>query len=201
VTVPTCSGTSPSVLSILSAFSRHAPCPDDPPPPFPLSSLVITVILVAGVVILVVPSLGHLVLVLVGFSMLELGSCYPNSCRDSPRRHWAGFAVVGLPMSTAVGGWQPKRSSLRTLCLEGMAEKGHPVPSPSYNLFETSSRGERGISCEDDDRGEVGGKFNAADPPEGPKEWVFPSVSSLGLSMATVGKGWETAVLNEGVEA
>jgi len=82
-----------------------------------------------------------------------------------------------------------------------MAEKGRPVPSPSYNLFETSLRGERGISCEDDDRGEVGGEFNAADPPEGPEEWVFPLVSSLGLSMATVGKGWETAVLNEGVEA
>ena len=59
-------------------------------------------------------SLSHhcLLLVLVWFSMLELDLYYPSSCRDSPRRHWVGFAVVGLPMSTVIGSWHPKRLSL-----------------------------------------------------------------------------------------
>ena len=36
------------------------------------------------------------------------------------------------------------------------ADLGLPIPKPSYNFFDASSRGERGISLEDEERGVVG---------------------------------------------
>jgi len=56
------------------------------------------------------------------------------------------------------------------LCSEGVAETGRPMPSPSYNFFEASSRGERGISLEDDERGVVGDELDAADFTEDPED-------------------------------
>lgn len=68
---------------------------------------------------------------------------------------------------------------------EGVDETGRPMPSPSYSLLEASSRGERGISLDDEERGVVG----EDDFPEEPDDWVSPSVSSSVLSMVTAGKG------------
>lgn len=56
------------------------------------------------------------------------------------------------------------------LHLEGVPDTGHPMPNPSYNLFETSSRSERGISCENDKQGAVGNKFDATSLKEDPEE-------------------------------
>jgi hypothetical protein len=97
----------PSILCSLSASSRHAPGPDES------TSTVLTLValrschLATGVVILSVPSLGHLVLA--GFSMLESGFRDPSGCRPSAlcwfRRcglrmsYEAGLAVVGFSMS------------------------------------------------------------------------------------------------------
>jgi len=69
------------------------------------------------------------------------------------------------------------------------------MPNPSYSLLEASSRGERGISLEDEERGVVGEELDAADLTEEPEDWVSPSLSSAVVSMETVGKGWETAAL------
>jgi hypothetical protein len=40
------------------------------------------------------------------------------------------------------------------------------MPSPSYNFFEASSRGERGISLEDEERGVVGDELDLTEDPE-----------------------------------
>lgn len=49
---------------------------------------------------------------------------------------------------------------------EGVAETGRPIPSPSYNFLDASSRGERGIwsSFEDAERGVVGEDDLTEDP-------------------------------------
>jgi hypothetical protein len=65
------------------------------------------------------------------------------------------------------------------------------MPSPSNNRLEASSRGERGISFEDGDWGVVGEELEAVDLTEDPEE----SLSSSAVSIATAGKGWETAGL------
>jgi len=56
------------------------------------------------------------------------------------------------------------------LCSEGVVETGRPMPSPSYNFLEASSRGERGISLEDDERGVVGDELDAVDLTDDPEE-------------------------------
>ena len=69
------------------------------------------------------------------------------------------------------------------------------MPSPSYNLLEASSRGESGISLEAAERGVVAEELDVIDLSEESEECVSPSVSSSTVSMATVGKEWETAEL------
>jgi hypothetical protein len=61
--------------------------------------------------------------------------------------------------------------------------------------LEASSRGERGISFEEEERGVVGEELDAPDFTDEPEDWVSPSVSSSALSIATVGKDCEAAVL------
>jgi len=72
-----------------------------------------------------------------------------------------------------------------------VAETGLPIPKPSYNFLDASSRGERGISLDEEDRGVVG----EDDLTEESEEWVSASVSSSVVSMVTAGMGWETAAL------
>jgi hypothetical protein len=69
------------------------------------------------------------------------------------------------------------------------------MPSPSYNFLEASSRGERGISLEDEERGVVGEELDVdLDEPE-PVEYAsslsVASAPSGEVSMATLGSGWE----------
>jgi hypothetical protein len=45
-------------------------------------------------------------------------------------------------------------------CTEGA---GLPIPSPSYNFLDASSRGERDISLEEEERGVVGDEVDPAD--------------------------------------
>lgn len=71
-----------------------------------------------------------------------------------------------------------------------LAETGRLIPSPSYNRLEASSRGERGISLDDEERGVVGEELDAVDLTEEPDDWVSPSVSSsVVVSMETKGRG------------
>jgi hypothetical protein len=55
------------------------------------------------------------------------------------------------------------------LTTEGMhcscwpAGAGRPIPSPSYNFLDASSRGERDISLEEEERGVVGDELDSAD--------------------------------------
>lgn len=69
---------------------------------------------------------------------------------------------------------------------EGVAETGLPIPKPSNNFLEASSRGERGVSLDEEDRGVVGEE----DLTDEPEEWVSASVSSSVVSMATAGACW-----------
>lgn len=68
------------------------------------------------------------------------------------------------------------------------AEAGLPIPNPSYNFFEASSRGERGISLEEDEWGVVGDEWDPVDLYE-----LVDELSSLSLlsevSMVTLGRG------------
>ena len=77
-----------------------------------------------------------------------------------------------------------------------MDDTGRPIPSPSYNLLEASSRGESNISWEVEERGVVvGEELEAIDFSEEPDECVSASASSSIVLIATVGKGWDTMEL------
>ena len=67
-----------------------------------------------------------------------------------------------------------------------MDDTGRPIPSPSYNLLEASSRGESDVSLED---GVVGEELERTEFSEEPEE------SSLSSSMVTCGKSCDTAEL------
>ncbi len=72
------------------------------------------------------------------------------------------------------------------------AERGLPIPRPSYNFLLASSRGERGISLEEDEWGLVGDEL---EPPD-LEELVESASSSPSLvSMVTAGNGCDTAGL------
>lgn len=71
---------------------------------------------------------------------------------------------------------------------DGVADTGRLIPSPSKSFLEASSRGERGISWEDVERGVVGEDLEAIDLTDDPEECVS-SVSSSVESIATVGRG------------
>lgn len=90
----------------------------------------------------------------------------PNSSAPDggPRGCLVGWLTILWPVATE------EVEFARPLCSEGVAETGRPMPSPSYNLFEASSRGERGISFEDDERGVVGDEFDAADLTDDPED-------------------------------
>jgi hypothetical protein len=75
------------------------------------------------------------------------------------------------------------------------ADAGLPIPRPSYNFLEASSRGERGISLEEEEWGVVG-----EDPD---LEELVDELSSLSLvsevSMVTLGRGcWATTLKRSG---
>src|SRR6266540_476052 len=78
---------------------------------------------------------------------------------------------------------------------EGVAETGRLIPRPSKSFLDASSRGERGMSLEEVERGVVGEDLEAIELTDEPEEWVSPSVSSSVVSIVKVGRGWETAGL------
>lgn len=61
------------------------------------------------------------------------------------------------------------------------------MPSPSYNFFEASSRGDKGVSLEEEERGVVGEEFDPADLDE--LEEYPSSLSASDVSIATAGSG------------
>lgn len=108
-----------------------------------------------------------------------------------PRGCLVGWLTILWPAGTEVVGFACPACST----MGGVAETGRPRPRPSKSLLLASSRGERGVSLEDEERGVVGDEFDAADLTDDPEDCVSPSVSSSVLSMVTAGRGCETTGL------
>lgn len=67
------------------------------------------------------------------------------------------------------------------------------MPKPSYSLLEASSRGDRGVSLEDDEWGVVGLEL---DPDLEELDESPSSLSPSVVSIATAGIGWDATTLN-----
>jgi hypothetical protein len=65
------------------------------------------------------------------------------------------------------------------------------MPRPSYNFFVASSRGERGMSLDEDDLGVVGEELDAAELEDEPS-----SLLSDDVSIVTAGRCWAANGLN-----
>ena len=72
------------------------------------------------------------------------------------------------------------------------------MPSPSYSFLAASSRGERGMSLEEEERGVVGDELEADldDEVDSASSPSPPSAPSEEVSIATAGNGWDAAMLN-----
>lgn len=97
-------------------------------------------------------------------------------------------APEGGPRGCLIGWLAILWLTTKGLCVAGT---GLPIPSPSYNFLAASSRGERGMSLEEDERGVVGDEVDAdlddeVDSASSPSPTSAPSAE---VSIATAGNG------------
>ena len=70
--------------------------------------------------------------------------------------------------------------------MSNVAEAGRPIPRPSYNLLDASSRGEREVPFEEEDLGVFGEELDVEELEDEVSSLSLPSAE---VSMVTAGSG------------